>query len=147
MKTYVKINEILYPATIVSKIEDKDWDNRASKTITLEMSHTEATTIFVNDIIWYVVQEVAEVKSQYDEELKSVVQKTIIVEKEYDNSAYSIAGDIIDHRNGFITVKMGKPSLEIQNKQLEQKVEQLKIENAEYDAALTEIEQALEVDE
>ena len=30
-----------------------------------------------------------------------------IIKEEYDNSDYSIADDIIDHRDGFVTVKMG----------------------------------------
>ena len=30
----------------------------------------------------------------------------------YDNSDYSFTGDIIDHRNGKITIKIGKPTEE-----------------------------------
>ena len=40
----------------------------------------------------------------------NVVEK--IEEEIYDNSEYSIAGDIIDLRDGFVTVKMGKPTAE-----------------------------------
>ena len=31
---------------------------------------------------------------------------------EYDNSDYCVAGDIVDHRDGTISVKMGKPTAE-----------------------------------
>lgn len=31
-------------------------------------------------------------------------------EAEWDNSAYSLSGDITDHRDGTVTIKMGKPT-------------------------------------
>ena len=31
-------------------------------------------------------------------------------ENEWDNSAYSLSGDITDHRDGTVTIKMGKPT-------------------------------------
>lgn len=40
-----------------------------------------------------------------DGKITHVVQ---MIPEEYDNCEYSLAGDIIDHRNGFVTVKMGK---------------------------------------
>lgn len=145
MKTYIKINEILYPAKIVSKKNDADWDNRSSKIITLQMSYEEAINIFVDNIIWYIVQEVEEVKSQYDEQLKQVIQKIVVVKKEYDNSQYNMAGDIIDHRDGYISVKMGKPLTDDEKERLIQENKQLKEQNAEYESAFIEIETALEV--
>lgn len=91
--TYIKINNIQYPATINGKMSDSTWDNRLVKSITLEMSYAEANSIFVNGVKWFI---------QQDNENAELV--------EYDNSEYSLAGDIIDHRDGTITVKMGKPT-------------------------------------
>lgn len=91
--TYVKINDIQYPATINGKMNDSTWDNRSVKTITLKISYTEANSIFVNGVEWFIQQE--------DENTELV---------EFDNSEYSLAGDIIDHRDGTITIKMGKPT-------------------------------------
>jgi hypothetical protein len=101
---YVKINKTLYPATVSGKTEDKDWDNRASKAITLEMTYAEAIALFVNGPVWSIVQR-TEVPT-YDE--NGVQTGTEIRDTEFDNSDYNLAGDITDHRDGTITVKMGK---------------------------------------
>lgn len=112
MAIYVEINGIQYPASITGRIHDKDWDNRESKAITLEMSYSDAFNIFTNDIEWNIVQDVEETVELIDEETNEVTYETVINKESYDNSDYSIAGDIIDHRNGNITVKMGKPTAE-----------------------------------
>lgn len=101
---YIKINDTLYPASINGRMVDKEWDNRASKSITLEMTHAEAVNLFVNGLAWSIVQE--EEVPAIDPETKEPT--TEIKEIEFDNSEYNIAGDITDHRDGMITVKMGK---------------------------------------
>ncbi len=88
MTTYIKVNNELYPASIGGKMQDHDWDDRQSKAITLTMTPAAAAELFVDDLEWSIVDG----------------------EEEFDNSDYSIAGDIIDHRDGSITVKMGKPT-------------------------------------
>lgn len=95
--TYVKIEEMLYPATIDGYVEDRGWNNRESKTIILEMTYNEALALFVNDLAWSIIMDV-------EQEDGSTIQE------EYDNSEYSIAGSITDNRNGTIAVKMGKPT-------------------------------------
>ena len=102
--TYIKINETLYPATVSGRVADKDWDNRESKAITLEMTYAEAVALFVNGLVWSIVQR-DEVPT-FDE--NGVQTGTEIQETEFDNSEYNLAGDITDHRDGTITVKMGK---------------------------------------
>jgi hypothetical protein len=102
--TYIKINETLYPATISGRVQDKDWDNRASKAITLEMDYATAIALFVDGLAWSIVQQ-NEVPT-YDEDGNE--NGTEIQEAEYDNSDYDVAGSITDHRDGTITVKMGK---------------------------------------
>ena len=44
--------------------------------------------------------------------LRSMYYEQVIEQEVYDNSEYSIAGDVVDHRNGTVTVKMGKPTAE-----------------------------------
>lgn len=119
MAIYVKINKTQYPATITGRIHDSEWDDRSSKAITLEMTYEDAKRIFVDDIKWSIEQEVERMEDKHetviiDEETGEtedvVTQIPVIKLEEYDNSEYSIAGDIIDHRNGKITVKMGKPT-------------------------------------
>lgn len=86
--TNVKINETEYPATIDGQVSDYTWDGRETKSITLEMAHADAAELFVDDAAWSIVHDGTE----------------------YDNSDYSVAGDITDHRDGTLTVKMGKPT-------------------------------------
>ena len=114
--TYIKINETLYPATISGKVQDTDWDKRESKSITLEMDYATANALFVNGLVWSIVQ-VEEVpvwkKNENGEFLVDENENRIQIDMEmqnteFDNSAYNLAGDITDHRDGTITVKMGR---------------------------------------
>ena len=114
--TYVKINGTLYPASISGKVADKDWDNRESKSITLEMDYATANTLFVDGLAWSIVEQNEVPTYQMDEEGKPVLDEnggliqtgTEIQETEWDNSEFSLAGDLTDHRHGTITAKMGK---------------------------------------
>jgi hypothetical protein len=45
---YVRINDSLYPASISGKINDRDWDGRESKSITVNMDYNTAVTLFTN---------------------------------------------------------------------------------------------------
>lgn len=113
--TYIKINNTLYPATISGRVQDKDWDNRASKAITLTMDYATASALFVDGVTWSIVQEQAVPVYETNENGEVVLDEhaqpiPIGTEKqveEYDNSEYCLAGDITDHRDGRITVKMG----------------------------------------
>lgn len=101
--TYIKINGTLYPATISGRVADKDWDNRNSKSITLEMDYATAAETFVDGLKWSIVQQ-NEVPT-FDEngaQTGTETQETV-----FDNSEYNLAGDLTDHRDGRITVKMG----------------------------------------
>lgn len=122
--TYIKINETIFPATISGRVADKDWDNRASKAITLEMTYEEAITLFVDGLSWSIVQQntihsekpIYELNEDGDfvlDENGEPIQigsepVAEVQETEFDNSEYNLAGDITDHRDGTITVKMGK---------------------------------------
>jgi hypothetical protein len=102
--TYIKIGGNRYPATINGRMKDTDWDNRESKAITLEMDYATASALFVDGLVWSIMQE-DEVPT-YDENGEQT--GTEMQEDEYDNSEFCLAGDIIDHRDGTITCKMGK---------------------------------------
>lgn len=102
--TFIKINQTLYPATVGGRVADKDWDNRESKSITLEMPYATASKLFVSGLAWSIVQK--EDVTTFDDEGNII--GTEIQETEYDNSEYDLAGDLTDHRDGTITVKMGK---------------------------------------
>ena len=114
--TYIKINETLYPATVSGRVADKDWDNRASKAITLEMDYATAIALFVDGLAWSIIQQNEVPVYQVDEAGRAVLDEngnpiqtgTEMQETEWDNGEYSVPGDITDHRNGTITAKMGK---------------------------------------
>lgn len=99
--TYVKINGTTYPAVINGKHVDREWNERESKTITLEMAYADAAALFVDGLAWSILMDVEQ--EQED-------GSTITVQEEYDNSEYSMAGSITDNRDGTLAVKMGKPT-------------------------------------
>lgn len=102
--TFIKINETKYPATVSGKMADTAWDNRASKAIALDMDYATANALFVDGLAWSIVQE--QEVPVYDAEGNQ--SGTEMQETVYDNSEYCLAGDITDHRDGTVTVKMGK---------------------------------------
>lgn len=111
MATYIEINGNQYPAVITGRLSDKDWNGRESKAIKVEMSYADALNLFVDDVNWNIAQDIEVIREVEDEE-GNMIMKTVMEQKIYDNSEYSIAGSITDHRDGTITVKMGKPTAE-----------------------------------
>ena len=95
---YIKISENLYPATISGKAADREWDNRESKAITLEMDYYTAIALFVDGLAWSIVQE-----SEVEVDGEATTQR-----EEFDNSDYCVAGSLTDNRDGTMTAKMGK---------------------------------------
>ena len=102
--TQVKVNEMTYDAMISGTNRDTAWGNRASKSITLAMDYATAMETFVDDVPWAILYQGPD---YYDPELQQMVTPPV---EEYDNSDYCMAGDVTDHRDGTITVKMGKPT-------------------------------------
>lgn len=102
---YFKTNNTEYPASIAGKIADRDWGNRKSKAVTLEMTYAQATQIFVDGLVWSIVQR--DTVPVYGEDGQPTGETTEQVQ-EWDNSDYCVAGPITDNRDGTITAKMGK---------------------------------------
>ena len=97
--TYIKINDTLYQATINGSMKDRLWADRESKAITLEMDYATAAALFVDGLNWSIVMDIEQAQED---------GSVIIVQEEYDNGEYDVAGPITDNRNGTVTVKMGK---------------------------------------
>ena len=100
----VKVNGNEYAATIFGTHRDIDWGNRDSKSIKLTMDYATAVATFVDDVPWSILYQPSD---YYDPETKQMVTPPV---EEYDNSDYCILGDITVHRDGTVTVKMGKPT-------------------------------------
>ena len=91
----IRIGETEYSAIeVAGRMSDPDWDNRESKVITLEMTYEDAIEIFWDGVPWSIITE-DEIDGQ-------------IIRREFDNSDFNMAGDITDHRDGTLSVKMGK---------------------------------------
>lgn len=115
--TYIKINDNMYPATINECMVDRNWNNRGSKSITLEMDCDTSSALFVDDVCWSIVKVNEVITMRVDEngdpvldENGDLVYDTTKQSVETDMSEYCVAGSITDNRNGTVTVKMGKPT-------------------------------------
>ena len=104
--TKVKINGQQYEAQVFGISSDPTWSGRESKYITLSMDYATAVATFADDVPWSILYQPSD---YYDTETKQMVTPEM---EEYDNSDYSILGDITVHRDGTVTVKMGKPTAE-----------------------------------
>ena len=89
---YLKVQENEYPAYISGRLIDRDWDGRASKSITLTMTHAQAAQLFTDGLGWSIVQRET-VPDGTDGGGTETVQ-------EWDNADYCVAGPITDHRDG-----------------------------------------------
>ena len=107
MSIYIKVSNTEYPATVNGNPKDRSWDGRDTKTVTLTMTASEVAALLPDNTPWSIVQrdmvDVLDEHGQPTGETKEVVN-------EYDNSEYSLAGDITDHRDGTVSIKMGKPT-------------------------------------
>lgn len=111
MATYVEINGNQYSAIITGRLSDKDWANRESKAIKLEMTYADALALFVDNVSWNIVQD-NEIIYEVEDEEGNITKEIQHAQECYDNSEYYIAGSITDNRDGTVTVKMGKPTAE-----------------------------------
>ena len=100
----VRINNQIYDANVSGLRNDSVWGNRESKSITLAMDYDTAAATFADDVPWSILYQPSD---YYDPETQQMVTPPV---EEYDNSDYCILGDITVHRDGTVTVKMGKPT-------------------------------------
>lgn len=95
---YIKVNGKTYPTTpLQGRFNDPEWDNRHTLELKVKMSYEEAVDIFVDGITWSTIFVVP----SEDPEAEPYTE-------EYDQSEFTLAGDITDHRDGTVSVKMGK---------------------------------------
>ena len=107
MSIYVKVNNTEYPATVNGNLVDRNWNGRDTKTIYLTMSYDAVAALLPDNTPWSIIQR--DTVDVLDEQGKPTGETKEVV-NEYDNSEYSLAGDITDHRDGTVSIKMGKPT-------------------------------------
>lgn len=107
MSIYIKVNNTEYPAAVNGNLVDRNWNGRDTKTIYLTMSYDAVVALLPDNTPWSIVQR--ETQDVLDEQGNPTGETKEVV-NEYDNSEYSLAGDITDHRDGTVSIKMGKPT-------------------------------------
>ena len=98
----VKINNTEYPVTVSISYQDTKWGNRQSVTIYFNEDYKTVKTLLPDNIEWFVIEKRGDTK------------------EEIDMSDYCIAGEITDHRDGRVSIKMGKKTEEEQLKEIEE---------------------------
>lgn len=104
---YIKVNDREYEAKVIYNYADRDWNEREVQTIYLHMPYEQAAALLPDNTPWSIVQR--ETRDVLDENGMLTGQTEEVV-TEGDMSAYSLAGEIVDYRDGTVSIKMGKPT-------------------------------------
>lgn len=107
MAEFIKVNGQEYPATCIYNYRDRNWDMRESVAVHLTMPYAQAAALLPDNTPWSNVFR--ETKDKLDNDGNPTGQTEEIVTEE-DMSAYSLAGEIVDHRDGTVSIKMGRPT-------------------------------------
>ena len=110
---YVKVNGTLYPATIDGQMQDYTWDNRESKTITMQGTYDEIVGLFKDGTPWSIVmKETVQKRNEDGSPVLDEAGNPVTEEQtsEWDNSEFAMSGPITDNRDGTVSIKMGKPT-------------------------------------
>ena len=107
MAEFIKVGGVEYPATLIYNYKDRNWDMRESVAVHLTMPYAQATVLLASGVKWFnVFRETAD---KLDNDGNPTGQTEEVVTEE-DMSAYSLAGEITDYRDGTVSIKMGKPT-------------------------------------
>ena len=107
MAEFIKVNGQEYPATCIYNYKDRNWDMRETQTVHLTMSYAQAAALLPSGTPWSNVFR--ETKNVLDADRNPTGETEEVVTEE-DMSAYSLSGAITDHRDGTVSIKMGKPT-------------------------------------
>ena len=107
MAEFIKVNGQEYPATLIYIYKDRNWDMRETQTVHLTMPYAQAAALLPSGTPWSIVQRETVDKLDNDGQPTGETEEGV---NEWDNSAYSLSGAITDHRDGTVSIKMGKPT-------------------------------------
>ena len=103
MAEFIKINGQEYPAEVIYLYKDKNWNDRDVRNVFLNLPYDQVVALMPTGTKW-----------------SSIIKENDVVTEETDMSEFSIAGQVVDYRNGTVSIKMGKPTeTETLRKQLE----------------------------
>lgn len=110
----IKIGENEYEASFLGVKIDNKWNNRESVEIrTSALDYAIINTTFIDGLVWAIIEErQEEVPVTTEDEGGNIVEtgetRIETVTEIHDMSAYCVAGNITDYRDGYFSVKMGK---------------------------------------
>lgn len=115
---FLKLNGTLYEASFTGKMQDKEFNNRETKTI-----HTSEniTSLVSDDMSWSIVNQYTITRQKMDEEGNPMydedgnpIMEEVTEEEEFDNSDYCVLGDIVLHNTmpPTYSITMGKETEE-----------------------------------
>lgn len=107
MAEFIKVNGQEYPATLIYNYKDRNWDMRETQTVHLTMPYAQAAALLPSGTPWSIVQRETVDKLDNDGQPTGETEEVV---NEWDNSEYSLSGAITDHRDGTVSIKMGKPA-------------------------------------
>lgn len=107
MAEFIKVNGQEYPATLIYNYKDRNWDMRETQTVHLTMPYAQAAALLPSGTPWSIVQRETVDKLDNDGQPTGETEEVV---NEWDNSEYSLSGAITDHRDGTVSIKMGKPT-------------------------------------
>lgn len=102
MSTFLKANNTETPCEAAEHYRDSAW-GRPTCTVTIKASAAEIAALLPNNAPWSLIE-----REDVLDELGAPTGQT--VDHERDMSDYSLSGDITDHRDGTVSIKMGKPT-------------------------------------
>lgn len=102
MNTILKVNNTETPCEAAEHYRDSAW-GRPTCTVTIKASAAEIAALLPNNAPWSLIE-----REDVLDENGMLTGQT--VDHERDMSEYSLAGDITDHRDGTVSIKMGKPT-------------------------------------
>ena len=107
MAEYIRVDDQEYPAKVIFAREDRNWDGRDTCKVHLTMPYAQAAALLTSGTPWSNVFR--EERDVLDKNRELTGQTEEVVTEE-DMSAYSLAGQITDYRDGTVSIKMGKPT-------------------------------------
>ena len=102
MSTILKANNTETPCEAAEHYRDSAW-GRPTCTVTIKGSTADIAALLPNNAPWSLIER----EDVLDESGMPTGQT---VDHGRDMSEYSISGDITDHRDGSVSIKMGKPT-------------------------------------
>lgn len=99
---YVKIGETMMEATVNGYRRDPKWDYRDVEEVTVAATADEVKELFHEGVDWDLVQV-------FDPYVDEATGEIITPEpKTKNHGEFCVSGAVIDHRNGTVTIRMGK---------------------------------------